>query len=69
MGGGILLPRNIRRDVVRNEGRRLGYRGSDLDDFVAIIRGIDDFHVEVTIKRTLETVKANAAQARARQKR
>lgn len=41
MAGGMLLNQRIGRDVIRREGKRLGYEGDALADFVTIVRIID----------------------------
>lgn len=41
MAGGMLLNQRIGRDVIRREGKRLGYEGDALVDFVTIVRIID----------------------------
>ncbi len=60
MAGGVLLPRPISRETIRKEGRRLGYDGDALDDFVEIITLIDDFHVETAVRKAAADAKAAA---------
>lgn len=65
MAGGLSVPRPINREIVRREGRRLGFEGEALEDFVLILVGIDDCYVEVAMKREAE--QASAAAKRAKQ--
>lgn len=67
MAGGLSVPRPVGRDVIRQEGLRLGFEGEALEDFVLIVVGIDDCYVEVTMKREAE--QASAAAKRAKQPR
>jgi hypothetical protein len=64
MAGGIILPRPVPLETIRREGRRLGYEGEALEDFVTIIARADDFSVEVDTKRAAEDAKAAALSAR-----
>ena len=66
MAGGLSLPRPIPREAIRREGERLGYAGDGLNDFVEIVMRIDDFHVEVTVKRAADNAKAAAARTNKR---
>ncbi len=63
MDGAIDIPRTIRRAEIRRDGRALGYRGDDLEDFFVIIRGIDRFYVAEETKRTMDDAKKRAAKA------
>lgn len=60
MGGGISLPRPIPQEVIRREGRRLGFGLTALEDFVEIVVGIDDCFVETTVRREAENASAAA---------
>ena len=51
---------------MRQEGSRLGYEGDGLDDFVEIVMRVDDFFVEVTVKRAADEARANATRAKKR---
>lgn len=64
MGGGLTLPRPIPRETIRRDGSRLGYEADALDDFVEIIALIDDFHVELEVRRIAATARADAEKAR-----
>lgn len=65
LGGGMVgtvdLPECIELDKIRAEGIRQGYEGTCLDDFVAILRGIDDEFVRVSSLRILADFKAAVA--------
>ena len=60
MAGGLTLPRPVPREAIRREGRRLAHRGTDLEDFVEIVMRVDDFYVEVAVKRAADDAKAAA---------
>ncbi len=66
MGGSIQLPGNLTKETIRREGHRLQYAGEALDDFVAIVRGIDRIYVEVHVKRIADETKAAAERSRKR---
>ena len=63
MSGAIDIPRTIRRSEIRRDGRALGYRGGDLEDFFTIIRNIDHFYVAQETKRAMDDVRKRAAKA------
>ncbi len=67
MAGSISLNCPIPADRIRAEGARLGYTDDGLEDFEAIVVGIDDKFVEVTVKK--EAARAQAAASKSRQKR
>jgi hypothetical protein len=67
LAGGLSLTRPIPATWIRAEGERLGFTGDALEDFEAIVVGIDDAFVEHSIKR--EAVEAKAAAAKARSQR
>lgn len=67
MGGGLSLPRPVPMERIRREGARLGYQSEALEDFVSIVSRIDDFHVEVEVRRAAD--EAKAASQRSRSKR
>ena len=66
MAGGLSLPRAVPREVIRREGERRSYSGDSLEDFVEIVAAIDDFYVEVTVRREADDVKLRAAQSKKR---
>jgi hypothetical protein len=66
MAGGLSIPRAVPRETMRQEGSRLGYEGDGLDDFVEIVMRVDDFFVEVTVKRAADEARANATRAKKR---
>jgi hypothetical protein len=66
IGMGGALPRPVPRDAIRREGERLGYDGDALDDFVEALTMIDDFHVEIEVRRAAAEAKASAERARSR---
>lgn len=68
MAGGLTLPRPVPRETIRREGRRLGYRGADLEDFVEIVTLIDDFYVEVEMKRAANDARLAAERARSKRR-
>ena len=61
MGGGVRLPCVIPREAIRREGKRQGYAGDELDDFVEIVAGLDDGFIEIETKRIAAETKAAAA--------
>ena len=66
MAGGLSIPRAVPRETMRQEGIRLGYEGDGLEDFVEIVMRVDDFFVEVTVKRAADEARANATRAKKR---
>jgi len=66
MGGGLSLPRPVPLEAIRREGARLGHTGEALDDFVAIVSHIDDFYVELEVRRAADEARAAAARSRSR---
>lgn len=60
MGGGVRIPCVIDRETIRREGKRQGYEREDLDDFVAIVAGIDDAYLEIAVQRIHHEAKALA---------
>lgn len=60
MAGGVSLPMPVPREAIRREGRRLGYQGDGLDDFVEIVAAIDDFHLETESRRIAAETQAAA---------
>lgn len=64
MAGGLLLPARIKRNTIRAEGKRLGYRGDDLDDFVAVVKALDMHFVHerraILYREFAQAVKANS---------
>lgn len=69
MSGGVELPRYIPLESIRLEGARRSYNGDDFEDFVLIVRRIDDLYVELETKRVGADLKAQAAKAKAKQNR
>jgi hypothetical protein len=63
------LTRPIPVDRIRIEGERLGYTGDALEDYEAIVVGIDDAYVEHSIKREAAEAKAVASKARSQRTR
>lgn len=61
MVGTVDLPECIELDKIRAEGVRQGYEGDGLEDFVAIVRGIDDEFVRVNALRILADFRASVA--------
>ena len=57
MAGGLSLPRPVPLEAIRREG---------LEDFVTIVARIDDFHVEVEVRRAADEAKASAARSRSK---
>lgn len=66
MGADVQLPGNLTAETIRREGRRLQYAGEALDDFVAILRGIDRIFVEVNCRRIADETTAAADKSRRR---
>ena len=68
MAGGLPLQRPVPRETIRREGRRLGYRGADLEDFVLILTDVDDFYVEVAVKRAVEDMRRSVDRGRSKRR-
>lgn len=72
MAGSMLLHQRIGRDVIRREGKRLGYSGEALETFVWIVRSIDRFDRSENVKRQAKDIdaamKKNAANNPPRQR-
>lgn len=64
MSGGLTIPRPVPRETIRREGRRLGYSGDGLEDFVEIVACIDDALVETEVKRAATEQRIAADHAR-----
>lgn len=67
LAGGTSVPKLIAREVLRNEGRRLGFKGEELEDFVDILRIVDKHFVMKAmgkvrdeLQTSLSTTKRNA---------
>ncbi len=45
MAGAVFLLARIKRPAIRREGRRRGYRGAALEEFVDILAALDDERV------------------------
>jgi len=58
LGGSVSFPDPIPRDLIREEGRQLRYRGDDLDDFCRIIRGFDRVYLNAEHERIAADVRA-----------
>jgi hypothetical protein len=61
MAGSVDIPECIDLDKIRAEGIRQEYEGAALEDFVAVIRGIDDEFVRVSAHRILADFKASVS--------
>ncbi len=66
MVGSVDLPDCISLDRIRAEGARQGYEGDSLEDFVAILRGIDDEFVRVNSLRIAAEFTAAVARSNKR---
>jgi hypothetical protein len=66
MNGGLSLPRPVPLETIRREGARLGYSGEGLEDFVIIVAHIDDFYVDIEVRRAADEAKASAARSRSK---
>lgn len=66
MAGTVDLPDSIDLDRIRSEGARQGYDGEALEDFVEILRGIDDEFVRVNSLRILAEFKASISRSNKR---
>ena len=69
MGGSVELPRFLPLEAIRLYGERRKYSGDELEDFITIVRRIDDFYVELESKRIAADLRAQAARAKAKQNR
>ncbi|MFO1080864.1 MAG: hypothetical protein U1E23_09590 [Reyranellaceae bacterium] len=58
MAGGVLLRQRLPRAALREEGRRLGYTGEALDDFVEIVHRIDIHEWTIAYRRQVDAVVA-----------
>lgn len=54
---------------IRAEGVRLGYADDALEDFEAIVVGIDDRYVEIGVRKEAAAAKAAADKARNQRRR
>ena len=64
MSGGLTIPRPVPRESIRREGRRLGYTGDGLSDFVETVTCVDDLYVEVESRRAATDARIAADSAR-----
>lgn len=64
MAGSLELPRTIRRSDIRRDGRALGYRDDDLEDFYLIVRIVDRHFVEIESRAAVDAAKRNADKAK-----
>jgi len=64
MVGSVDLPDCITLDRIRGEGARQGYEGDSLEDFVAVLRGIDDEFVRVNSLRIAAEFKSAVSRSR-----
>lgn len=60
MAGGMLLHQPIGRDRIRREGRRAGYDGDALIDFISIVRRIDQIDRAENLQRQAKEIAAAA---------
>jgi hypothetical protein len=67
MVGSVDLPDCISLDRIRAEGARQGYEGDGLEDFVAVLRGIDDEFVRVNSLRIAAEFKSAVSRSRDKQ--
>lgn len=58
MAGGMLLFQRIGRENIRREGKRLGYQGDALLDFIDIVRAIDRIDRQENFQRQAEEIAA-----------
>lgn len=68
MGGGVDRPRLIPLDMIRREGRRRGYRGEAHEDFVDILRMVDDRFVADQTKRITDGIKVQFAKQKSKKR-
>ena len=61
MAGSILMLATIKRSEIRREGRRRGYHGMLLDEFVLIVSAWDDQRVSLTNAQSTAEFKAAMA--------
>ena len=64
--GSFSRPLPITRDAIRREAKHMALAGDALEDFVAIVTIIDDYHVELETKRLAAEAAAAAQRERAR---
>ncbi len=60
LGGGVTFPDPIPLGLIQEEGRRLRYRGDDLEEFCRIIRGLDRAYLNAEHERIAGGVRAAA---------
>lgn len=61
MAGTVDIPECIDLDRIRAEGIRQEYEGDALEDFVAVIRGVDDEFVRLNAQKILSEFRASIA--------
>lgn len=58
MAGGLLLAQRIGSRAIQREGKRLGFKGDALIDFVTIVRAIDRFDRRDDMERQAKAIAA-----------
>lgn len=58
------IPMPIPREPIEREGRRLGFDGDDLEEFIGVINDVCDHGIELDMKRAAASTKKRAQEAR-----
>lgn len=64
LSGMAAIPLPIPREPIEREGRRLGFDGDDLDEFVGVINDVCDHGIELDMKRAAASSKKRAQETR-----
>lgn len=64
LGGGIYVPLRHSPKKLRKTGKRLGYEGDALVDFVRILQGIDRHYCETEASRSAAQLQRDAKKSR-----
>jgi len=62
--GMTAIPLPIPREPIEREGRRLGFDGADLEEFVSVINDVCDHGIELDMKRMAASSKKRAEESR-----
>lgn len=64
LGGMATIPLPIPREPIEREGRRLGFDGPDLEEFVGVINDVCDHGIELDMKRAAASSKKRTQESR-----
>jgi hypothetical protein len=66
MMGAVVHAAAVTLPTIRAEGRRLHYEGDALEDFVDIIAALDDYFVELDVKKQAAALQTSITRLRNR---